>query len=179
MNFAIRRGTSDPVSAQIARRIELAIRGGEFLPGERLPSVRTLRRELDVAYNTVLRAYADLARAGFVYSIPATGVFVAHHVPPPPVGGDDEQAGRERRHWLRLADALIVQSERCGVEIGDALSEVRLRASLRRRRIERELVERAAKRERREAAEAARRGAAEVGDGERIYRQGRQERHEA
>jgi DNA-binding transcriptional regulator YhcF (GntR family) len=158
MDFVIHKGTSDPVSAQIARQIEAAIRGAEFLPGERLPSVRALKGRLGVAYNTVLRAYADLMKPGFVYSIPATGVFVAHHAPPPPVPEDGPRMGRERKHWLRLAEALIVQSERCGLEIGDALSEVRLRASLRRRRIERELVERAAKRERRAAAEAVRNG---------------------
>ncbi|MHC4252326.1 MAG: GntR family transcriptional regulator [Planctomycetota bacterium] len=82
MNFVIHKGTSDPVSAQIGRQIERAIRGGEFLPGERLPSVGKLKRELGVAYSTVLRAYADLMKAGFVYSVPSTGVFVAHHAPP-------------------------------------------------------------------------------------------------
>ena len=178
MNFVIHKGTSDHVSAQIARRIERAIREGEYLPGERLPSVRKLKRDLGVAYNTVLRAYAVLMKTGFAYSVPSTGTFVSHHAPPPPVLGndDDDPAGwRERRHWIRLAEALIVQTERCGVDITDALSEVALRAQHRRSRIERELRK---SRDRqtyfekslaeRQAAEAARQAAQRAVDVEEI-----------
>jgi DNA-binding transcriptional regulator YhcF (GntR family) len=155
MNFVIHKGSCDPVSAQIARQIERGIRQGEFLPGERLPSVRELRRQLGVAFNTVLRAYADLAKTGFAYSVPSTGTFVAHHAPPPPVQGNDDEEWRERRHWIRLADALIVQSERCGVEIDDALAEVSFRARHRASRIKLELAERNAKTRRAETAKAA------------------------
>jgi len=144
MDFVLQRGTADPVSAQIARRFERAIREGDLLPGERLPSVRILRRRLGVAFNTVLRAYTDLARAGLAYSIPAKGVYVAHDAPPPPVPDDqdwDGKPGRERRNFIRLSEALIVQSERCGYEIDDALAEVRARAGIRRSRIERYVKE--------------------------------------
>jgi len=140
MDFVLKRGTADPVSAQIARRFEEAIRRGDLMPGERLPSVRVLRKRLGVAFNTVLRAYTDLARAGLAYSIPAKGVYVAHDAPPPPVReeeGWDGKPGRERRNFIRLSEALIVQSERCGYEIDDALAEVRARARIRRSRIER------------------------------------------
>jgi len=139
MDFVIDRGAGRPVSAQIARQFEQAIRSGELLPGERLPSVRILKRRLGVAYNTILRAYADLMKAGLAYSVPATGVYVAHDAPPPPPEpeGWTGRPGRERRHFLRLAEALIVQSERCGYGIDDALAEVRAKANIRRRRIER------------------------------------------
>ena len=152
MNFVVRKGTSDPVSAQIARQIADAISSGEFAPGEKLPSVRKLTRDLGVAYNTVLRVYSVLAKQGLVYSVPSTGVFVAHDAPPP-VPPDD--SGRERKHWIRLAEALIVQSERCGLGITDFLAEVRLRAKLRARKREEKGLERAARVERREAANVA------------------------
>jgi DNA-binding transcriptional regulator YhcF (GntR family) len=131
MNFVVWKGVREAVSAQIARQLAGAIRSGEFKPGEKLPSVRKLKRELGVAYNTVLRAYADLTRMGLAYSVPARGVYVSHEAPAPPPSDDP---GRERKHFLKLADAFIVQSERCGLDINDALSEVRLRASIRRRK---------------------------------------------
>ena len=130
MNFVIRKGVRESVSAQIARQIADAIGRGEYKPGDRLPSVRKLKRDLGVAFNTVLKAYADLAREGLAYSVPARGVYVSHEAPAPPPSDDPD---RERKHFLRLADAFIVQSERCGYGIKDALSEVRLRASMRRR----------------------------------------------
>jgi GntR family transcriptional regulator len=139
MDFVIRKGVREPVSAQIARQIASHIRSGELSPGERLPSARKLRKRLGVAFNTVLRAYADLAREGLVYSVPSTGVFVSHEPRAPVPSGDPD---RERRHFVRLMDALIVQAERCGYAIDDALSEVRARARIRRKKAEAEELER-------------------------------------
>ncbi len=143
MNFVIHKGVREAVSAQIARQIADAIGKGEYKPGDRLPSVRKLKRELGVAYNTVLKAYADLAREGIAYSVPARGVYVSHDAPAPPPSDDP---ARERRHFLRLADSFIVQSERCGYGINDALSELRLRASIRRRKVEAKELERGRRR---------------------------------
>ena len=77
MNFVIRKGVREAVSAQIDRQVADAIGRGEYRPGDRLPSVRKLKRDLGVAYNTVLKAYADLARMGLAYSVPARGVYVS------------------------------------------------------------------------------------------------------
>ncbi len=160
MNFVVWKGVREPVSAQIARQLADAIRAGEFKPGEKLPSIRKLKKELGVAFNTVLRAYKDLADMGLSYSIRGRGVYVSDDAPapiPPRPPAD------ERKHFLHLADALIAQAERCGYGIVDALSEVRMRERMKRAKAEAEEGERRMRRdppaggERRGEAEAAER----------------------
>jgi DNA-binding transcriptional MocR family regulator len=53
------------------------IRSGELRPGDRVPSVRTLRRTRDIARSTVLRAYEALELDGLIESKPRSGFFVA------------------------------------------------------------------------------------------------------
>ncbi len=149
MNFVIRKGGAEFVSEQIARQIEDAVRSGKFKPGERLPSVRKLKRELGVAFNTVLRAYRILQRTGLAYSIPGEGVYVSPDAPPP---SDPEPLEKERVHYLALADAFIAQAERYGVDIDDALSEVKLRARIKGKKADAKEMERVVKKEIRDAA---------------------------
>ena len=152
MNFVIRKGGAEHESAQIARQIADAIRRGEFRPGDKLPSVRSLKRDLGVAFNTVLRAYADLTKMRLVYSLPSKGVYVSPDAPP---SADPESPGYDRRHFLALADAFIAQAERCGLDVDDALSELRLRARLRRKKAEAEELGRVVQAEIEESAKKA------------------------
>ena len=65
--------------------------------------------------------------------------------------------GPERRRFIRFAEGLVVQSERLGMTLENALLEVRALAYLRRRRILRALEERKRLSEERMARETARR----------------------
>lgn len=61
-----------PIHLQIMHCLEYAIGFGQLPPGTRLPSVRELATELQVAPNTVARAYAEscrLTRMGYVPSL--------------------------------------------------------------------------------------------------------------
>jgi DNA-binding transcriptional MocR family regulator len=53
------------------------IRSGELKPGDRVPSVRTLRRARTVSRSTVLRAYESLEVDGLIESRPRSGFYVA------------------------------------------------------------------------------------------------------
>jgi GntR family transcriptional regulator len=55
-----------PVYVQIERRIRMGVADGTLQPGDHLPSVRDLARQLDLSPNTVGRAYADLSREGVI-----------------------------------------------------------------------------------------------------------------
>jgi hypothetical protein len=61
----------------------------------------------------------------------------------------------ERKDFLDLADAFIAQTERCGDSLDDALSEVRLRAKIRRKKAEAEEMERVVQGEIEEKAKKA------------------------
>jgi DNA-binding transcriptional MocR family regulator len=68
---------------QIADALASAIERGELAPDERLPPIRTLANELDVALVTVSQAYDTLAARGRVVARVGRGTFVA---PPRPAG---------------------------------------------------------------------------------------------
>jgi GntR family transcriptional regulator len=62
---------------QIIRQIKFAIAGEILKPGEMIPSVRELARELTLNPNTVARAYRQLQTDGVLASIRGTGLVVA------------------------------------------------------------------------------------------------------
>jgi GntR family transcriptional regulator len=65
-----------PLYAQIAARVRIAVAAGDLLPGDPLPSVRVLSRDLRVNPATVSQAYRDLADDGFVEKRHGQGTFV-------------------------------------------------------------------------------------------------------
>lgn len=66
---------------QIEEQIRAAIQRGDLAPGTPLPTVRQLADDLNVAPNTVARAYADLQNDGWVLSEGRRGTRVAELVP--------------------------------------------------------------------------------------------------
>lgn len=66
---------------QIIARVQEGIATGALEPGERLPTVRRLADDLDIAPGTVARAYAELERLGLVITEGARGTRVAPRVP--------------------------------------------------------------------------------------------------
>ncbi|MGH3645506.1 MAG: GntR family transcriptional regulator, partial [Mycobacterium sp.] len=53
------------------------VRNGRLLPGARLPTVRDLAGQLNMAVNTVARAYRELEAAGLLETRGRFGTFVA------------------------------------------------------------------------------------------------------
>ncbi|MGE4649391.1 MAG: PLP-dependent aminotransferase family protein [Myxococcota bacterium] len=81
MQIELKRGAADtnagePLYRQIAGAIRGRVERGELNPGERLPAIRELARELAVNRNTVSLAYETLAAAGVVESTVGRGTFV-------------------------------------------------------------------------------------------------------
>src|SRR3546814_13436754 len=70
---------------RIAQQLAEDIRRGVYRPGERVPSVRKMSRQLSVSHATVLQAYANLEDQGMIRARPQSGFYV-HQTPvlPPP-----------------------------------------------------------------------------------------------
>lgn len=66
-----------PLHEQIRLRIKNLIMTGSLSRDEQLPSVRELSISLTVNPNTVQRAYKDLEKEGFIYSVQGRGCFVS------------------------------------------------------------------------------------------------------
>ena len=66
-----------PIYGQIADRVKFAVAGGVLRPGDLVPSVRELSKQLVVNPNTVARAYRDLQTEGLLESVRGMGLQVA------------------------------------------------------------------------------------------------------
>ena len=77
MFLHIERGSSTPISRQIAEQIAALCAAGSLKAGERLPSVRQLAQELTVNQNTVLRVYERLSADGLLEMRHGDGTFVS------------------------------------------------------------------------------------------------------
>ena len=61
---------------QVVRQVKFAVAGGVLKPGNLVPSVRELARELAINPNTVARAYQQLQADGVLQSVRGMGLEV-------------------------------------------------------------------------------------------------------
>lgn len=66
-----------PIYEQIIERFQQMILCGALQPGAPMPSVRSLAMELSLNPNTIQRAYQELERGGYIYTIKGKGSFVS------------------------------------------------------------------------------------------------------
>jgi len=77
IRIIIDRGNPESGYKQVYRQLREAILAGQLAPGARLPSTRTLAREVGVARITIARAYEQLTAEGFIESRVGAGTYVA------------------------------------------------------------------------------------------------------
>lgn len=99
MDIHLDKQNKIPFYEQIYNALRNQIMVGSLKPNEKLPSIRFLAKELEVSVITTKRAYEDLERDGFIYSVSGKGSYVTD----------------------QNVDALLVQYE---VEIEDLLKQV-------------------------------------------------------
>lgn len=102
-----------PVSDRLARAIAGRIHAGSIGPGARLPTVRALADQLELAPNTVAKAYRRLEEDGLIEGRGRLGTFVADRLP-------DPLPDRERR-LAEAAEAFV----RRGAQLGFGDADVR------------------------------------------------------
>lgn len=66
-----------PIYDQICSQIKSQIISGALQPDELLPSIRGLAKDLRISFITTKRAYEELEKEGFLYTVPAKGCYVA------------------------------------------------------------------------------------------------------
>ena len=114
----IERGSSVPISRQIAEQLRSQCLSGTLLAGDKLPSVRELAQQLAVNVNTVFRIYERLAAEGLIELRHGDGTYVC-----PRSQQVDSQLETQRAKFGREFDALIQQ----GVMLGFTANELRTR----------------------------------------------------
>ncbi|GAB3023079.1 GntR family transcriptional regulator [Nocardioides flavus (ex Wang et al. 2016)] len=111
MMLTLDRGSDVPPFVQVREGLRSQVEAGYLEPGFRLPPVRVLAAELDLAANTVARAYKELEALGVVETRGRAGTFVT---------------GRGVTRSLREAAATYAEAARSlGVSEAEALEAVR------------------------------------------------------
>ncbi len=77
MTILIDNKSGAPIYEQIYTQIKNQIISGDLKEDEALPSIRNLAKDLRISVITTKRAYDELEREGFIYTLPAKGCFVA------------------------------------------------------------------------------------------------------
>lgn len=77
MELIIRSSSGQPIYEQISAQIRAQILSGALAPGEALPSIRGLAKDLKISVITTKRAYDKLEAQGLINTVAGKGCFVA------------------------------------------------------------------------------------------------------
>ncbi|MFR1519082.1 MAG: GntR family transcriptional regulator [Clostridia bacterium] len=77
MTILIDNKSGAPIYDQIYSQIKAQIINGILKEDDPLPSIRNLAKDLHISVITTKRAYDELEREGFIYTVAAKGCFVA------------------------------------------------------------------------------------------------------
>lgn len=76
MRFRLDRHSGLPPYRQLVDQVRHALRLGVLCPGDQLPTVRQVVKQIAINPNTVHRAYRELEQQGLIEGRPGSGTFV-------------------------------------------------------------------------------------------------------
>ncbi len=108
MTVLIDNKSGAPIYDQIYSQIKSQIISGALAEDELLPSIRNLAKDLRISFITTKRAYEELEKDGFIYTVQGKGCFVAPK---------NVELLREEnlKRIEELMDEIILLSETCGL----------------------------------------------------------------
>lgn len=107
-----------PLYEQIVERFQVLIEKGVLKPETQIPSVRSLAMELSINPNTIQKAYAELERRGFIYTVKGRGNFVAY---------DEELKQKRRKELSDVFQNMVLEAHNAGIsrqELLDIIDKV-------------------------------------------------------
>ena len=116
MFFTIDPSGGLPIYEQVVRQIKFAVAGQVVKPGELVPSVREVARQLAINPNTVARAYRQLQADGVLEPVRGTGLQVP--------SGALELCRRERLNLIRRRLRAVLTEARQSRLDGDEIREL-------------------------------------------------------
>ena len=101
MQFRLDRKSGVPAYRQVVDQVRRAVRLGILRPGDQLPTVRDVVKQIAINPNTVHRAYRDLEAQGLTEGRPGSGTFIRRSLSRVP----QEQPALQRQleKWMRAA----------------------------------------------------------------------------
>ena len=109
-----------PIYRQLVDKIRAAVKLGDLVPGQQLPTVQELADQLAVAKGTIKRAYDELGTMGVLEKIQGRGTFVCYQ---------PANSGSRKERAMGAIDALLDQLE----EMGFSATEINIFLTLKQR----------------------------------------------
>lgn len=107
---------SRPIYEQIVENFKMQMYKGILQEGDQMPSVRSLAVELSTNPNTVQKAYAELERQGFIYTVKGRGNFVK---------GDSLLKDNKKNELVRQIVELFMEAHDIGLSIDELVEDIK------------------------------------------------------
>ena len=104
-----------PIYEQIIDRFQTLILNGALEPDIQIPSVRALAIELSINANTIQRAYSELERDGYIYSVKGRGNFVR---------ADESLAQKKKAKILKELEEHLTQCKTIGISQEEIVKQI-------------------------------------------------------
>lgn len=112
-----------PIYRQIVSQVKYMVASRQLLPGEELPPIRVLAKQLLVTPNTIVKAYRELEVDGVVYKRRGAGTYVSEFMSP--------LARKERKKILATrVDTLLAEARQMDFSFDDVLDLLGKRRSV-------------------------------------------------
>ncbi|WP_029232674.1 GntR family transcriptional regulator [Butyrivibrio sp. VCB2006] len=112
---------SRPIYEQIVENFKLQMYKGILQADDQMPSVRSLAMELSTNPNTVQKAYAELERQGFIYTVKGRGNFVK---------GNSSMIDNKKSELIESIVKLFREAEDVGIPLEEIIAEIKDRLQM-------------------------------------------------
>ena len=118
IEFRLDRTSGVPAYRQLVDQVRQALQLGILHPGDQLPTVRDVVRQIAINPNTVHRAYRELEQQGLTEGRPGSGTFVKRSLDAAP----EQRVGLQRamEAWIREARAAGLDDEGIAALVAEA-----------------------------------------------------------
>lgn len=129
-NYTVDKESDTPLYMQIRTNIEEAILTGDLKPGDKLPSVTCLAKDIGVTQATVRRALQDLGKAGHTSCTVGRGTFIqdaalTHEEKQQDTSGQKYQTTPRSKNFRSFTeDSREFAARRLRIGVGKALSDI-------------------------------------------------------
>ncbi len=95
-----------PIYEQVSEKLKELMVLGVLQENQPLPSVRSLAMDLSINPNTIQRAYAELERQGFIYTVKGRGSFVSEN-------GDMKES--KKKEIMEMLEGAVKEAVKIGI----------------------------------------------------------------
>ncbi|MBX9135918.1 MULTISPECIES: GntR family transcriptional regulator [unclassified Clostridium] len=112
MNIILNSESTLSIYEQIIKSIKNSIVKEEIIPGDMLPSIRSLARDLGISVITTKRAYEELEKEDLIYSVQGKGFYVKEP-------NKEKLKEQQLKSFEIMAEKLIEEGRDLGLTLDD------------------------------------------------------------